>query len=151
MKISDNGLRLISESEGIVLRAYKDPAVGWDLPTIGVGTTIYPNGTKVKQGDTITKEQAFEYLRHDTDKFAQGIDKLVTVSLNQNQIDALISFTYNVGLGNLKSSTLLKKINSKASCNEIQAEFRKWSRANGLVLKGLQIRREKEARLYCTV
>ena len=148
MKISQKGLDLISQSEGIILKAYADPGVGWELPTIGIGTTKYPNGNKVKKGDIITKEQAFEYLEHDTNEFAKGIDKLVKVNLNQNQIDALISFTYNVGLGNLRSSTLLKKINNNPNDPTIADEFKKWSHANGKILKGLQIRRDKEAKLY---
>lgn len=155
MKISKEGLGLIASFEGLELEAYPDPATKNDPIkkgepwTIGYGTTIYPSGIKVKKGDKITKEQALEYLNSDVDKFAIQVDKLVVLQLNQNQQDALISFAYNVGIGNLKSSTLLKKVNSGAPCKEIQAEFAKWNKANKKVLNGLVRRRAAEATLYC--
>lgn len=155
MKISDNGLQFIASFEGLMLDAYPDPATKNDPVkkgepwTIGYGTTIYPSGQKVKKGDKITKTQALEYLKYDVSKFASQVDKLVVPELNQNQQDALISFAYNVGIGNLKSSTLLKKVNANASCKEVQAEFKKWNKANGKVLNGLVRRRDEEAKLFC--
>jgi lysozyme len=146
--ISDNGVALIAQFEGLVLHPYLDQI---KVPTIGYGTTFYPNGKKVTMKDAnITKEQAEEYLRHYVDTVAvPAIVKYIEFPLSQNQVDALCSFVYNLGAGALETSTLRKKINAKASCVEIQAEFKKWTRAGGKVLDDLVRRRAKEAQLFC--
>jgi lysozyme len=108
MNVSQNAIELIAGFEGLRLDAYVDP-VG--IPTIGYGTIRYPNGTKVRMGDRITEDEAEEFLMHEATKFARDINEVVEgIALNQNQFDALVSFTYNVGPGALRSSTLLKKL-----------------------------------------
>lgn len=148
MQISKKGLGLIAKFEGVVLKAYPDPASGGEPWTIGIGTTIYPNGKKVKKGDVITEQQAYDYLAHDTAKFGQGVDVAVHSNINQHQFDALVSFSYNVGLSNLKSSTLLKKVNINPSDKSIANEFAKWNKAAGKVMNGLVKRRKAESDLY---
>ena len=76
------------------------------------------------------------------------MDGLVKSNVTANNFSALVSFTWNVGVGNLKKSTLLRKVNANPKDKTISAEFKKWVRANGEVLKGLVRRREAEAKLY---
>jgi len=148
MKASLNAVKLIQSFEGLELKAYVDPASGGEPISIGYGTTIYPDGRKVKLGDKCTKEQAEQYLAHDIDKFAVGVNRVVVSKVNQNQFDALVSFAYNVGLGNLKSSTLLKKVNANPNDLTIKKEFAKWNKAAGKVMNGLVRRRAAESALY---
>ncbi|WP_409246581.1 lysozyme, partial [Acinetobacter baumannii] len=105
---SDVGVNLISGFEGTRFTAYDDGVGIW---TIGTGTTVYPNGVKVKKGDACTAEQAKTYFKHDLAKFEKTVNESVTVPLTQNQFDALVSLTYNIGSGAFKNSTLLKKLN----------------------------------------
>ena len=108
MDISANALDLIKEFEGLRLKAYLDP-VG--IPTIGYGTIRYPDGHKVEMGNSISEAEAEAYLKFECDKFAADLTKTLTgIALNQNQFDALVSFSYNVGLGAFLGSTLLKKL-----------------------------------------
>ncbi len=103
MELSARGLRLIQAHEGLRLRAYLDSA---SVPTIGYGST-----KGVQMGDEITETQALELLEADVERHADGVREAVDASLNQNQFDALVSFAFNVGVGALKSSTLLRKLN----------------------------------------
>jgi len=144
-KISNKGIDLIKSFEGYYPNAYLCPA---NVPTIGWGTIRYPNGQKVKMGDKCTIEQATAYLINDLKGFESSVDAMCVDSLNQSQFDALVSFTYNLGAGNLKSSTLLKKVNINPLDPTIKAEFLKWNKAGGKVLAGLTRRREAEANLY---
>lgn len=140
MNISQKGLNLIKSFEGLELKAYKD-AVG--ILTVGYGST----GPHVTAGMTITESQAETLLKSDVGRFEKGVEELVTVPLNQNQFDALVSFSFNLGLGNLKSSTLLRKLNSLdyiGAANEIP----RWDKAGGKVLKGLTRRRLAEKELF---
>lgn len=148
MVINQKGIDLIKSFEGLVLKAYVDPATGGEPITIGYGTTIYPNKTKVKMGDACTKDEAYNYLVYDITEFADKVKQYLKKSVNDNQFSALVSFAYNVGLGNLKSSTLLKKVNADPNDKEISFEFKKWNKAAGKVLSGLTRRREAEAKLY---
>lgn len=150
ISISQKGIQLIEQFEcsGNVdkfLKAYKCPAGVW---TIGIGTTVYPSGEKVKEGDVATKEQAYDYLRFDLAFTERQVDSYTVDSINQNQFDALVSFAYNVGNGALKSSTLLKKLNINPNDPTIADEFNKWTRGGGKVLPGLVARRKAEAELY---
>lgn len=144
MKTSQSGVNLIKGFEGKRLKAYDDGVGVW---TIGFGTIKYPNGTRVKKGDTCTELQAESYLKNDLIKFENAINKLVKVALNQNQFDALASFTYNLGETNLANSTLLRKLNAK-NYTGASNEFLKWNRAGGRVLTGLVRRRESERSLF---
>ncbi|ENR2983234.1 MULTISPECIES: lysozyme [Acinetobacter calcoaceticus/baumannii complex] len=144
-KITSNaGLNLIKGFEGKRLNAYDDGVGVW---TIGFGTIKYPNGVRVKKGDTCTEQQAETYLKNDLTKFEVAINKLVKVSLTQNQFDALASFTYNLGETNLANSTLLKKLN-KGDYQGAADQFLAWKKAGGKVLPGLVRRREAERALF---
>ena len=148
MKTSKNGLKLIAKFEGFRSEPYLD-AVG--VPTIGFGNTFYPDGKKVKMGDPgITEDEAIVLLKTVVAQFEEQVDKAVLRELNQNQFDALVSFTYNLGIGNLKSSTLLQKVNKNPCDPSIADEFNKWVYAGGKVLNGLVTRRKEEAKLYFT-
>lgn len=136
---------LVKQFEGCSLKAYKCPAGIW---TIGYGNTQYENGKAVKEGETITLERAEQLLEVILIKFVQQVGELVKSNINQNQKDALTDFAYNCGVGNLRSSTLLKKVNADPNDKTIRAEFDKWNKANGKVLNGLVKRRTAEANLY---
>ena len=154
MKLNDNCYNLIKEFEGLELNAYPDPGTKNDPVkkgepwTIGYGTTIYPNGLKVKKGDVISTAKAMECLMFDVTKFSQKVASLVKKPLTDNQFGAIVSFAYNLGIGNLSSSTLLKKLNTNPNDSSITSEFLKWNKANGKVLAGLTRRRTEEAQLY---
>ena len=139
MKTSNNGINLIKEFEGCKLSAYKCPAGVW---TIGYGHT-----KNVKQGMKITNEHATNLLKDDLKTYEGYVNKYVKVKLNQNQFDALVSFTFNCGGGALKSSTLLKKLN-KGDYTGAANELLRWNKAGGKVLAGLTRRRKAEKTLF---
>lgn len=141
---SSEGLNLIKGFEGKRLTSYDDGVGVW---TIGYGTIKYPNGVRVKKGDTCTERQAETYLKNDLNRFEVAINKLVKVPLSQNQFDALASFTYNLGETNLANSTLLKKLN-KGDYQGAADQFLAWKKAGGKVMKGLIRRREAERALF---
>lgn len=148
MKLNDKGYDLIKRFEGYSDRPYKCPA---GISTIGYGNTYYPNGTKVKITDKqITKEYANEILAHTADEFAADVLKLVKTNITVNQLNALTSFAYNVGVANLQKSTLLKLVNINPNDAMIAKEFLKWNKAAGKELKGLTNRRIAESALYFT-
>ena len=144
-KISDAGLNFIANHEGLVLNAYLCPA---KVPTIGYGTTRYPNSSKVQLGDKITKDDALELLKFDVWKFELSVDTMTTDKVNQNQFDALVSFAYNLGSDALKKSTLLKVVNDNPNDLRIKKEFQKWIYAGGKKMGGLIKRRQDESNLY---
>ena len=145
-KTAQKGIDLIKKYEGFMAKAYLCPA---GVPTIGYGNTFYPNGVKVKMGDPpITEARASEILLTVLTKYEDAVNRYAQKPINQNQFDALVSFTYNLGMGNLRTSTLLKKLNINPADASIAAEFLKWTRANGVVLAGLKRRRTEEAQLY---
>ena len=145
MVITNKLKELVKEFEGCKLKAYKCPAGIW---TIGYGNTQYENGKAVKEGEVISLERAEQLLEVILIKFVQQVGELVKSKVNQNKKDALTDFAYNCGVGNLRSSTLLKKVNADPNDKTIRAEFEKWTRANGKVLNGLVKRRNAEANLY---
>jgi lysozyme len=139
-------LALIVEFEGFRSKAYRDP-IG--LPTIGYGTTVYPDGRKVRMGDVVSKEAAMSYALHDiTTERIPGIQRIIKVPLHDNELCALISFCYNVGVSALKRSTLARKLNAGSPRVEVANEFLKWTRAGGRVLAGLVRRRKAERALF---
>jgi len=145
-KMSDKGINLIKEFEGFRSKPYLCPA---KIPTIGYGATFYPDGKKVTMNDAaITEEKGVELLKSMLVKFEQYVDSYCVDTINQGQFDALVSFAYNLGPSNLKSSTLLKKVNTDPNDVTIEAEFMKWVKAGGKTLKGLVRRREAEVKLY---
>jgi lysozyme len=148
MKCSDSGIRLIQEFEGLRLTSYLCSA---SVPTIGYGATYYADGSKVKLGQTITKEQAVQLLKDHLKEFEGSVIGLLnTTKVNQNQFDALVSFCFNLGAGNLAKSQLLRIVKANPNDTKIALEFAKWNRAGGEVSRGLVRRRKKEAELYFT-
>jgi lysozyme len=145
MKASQDCLELVKKFEGLKLEAYLCPA---KVPTIGYGSTFYPDGQKVKLGQKISLGKAEELLLWELNEVASQI----RVALPQNKFDALVSFAYNLGVGNLKKSTLFQKVLANHNDPTIKDEFMKWTKArvNGelVVLKGLVKRREAESNLY---
>lgn len=140
MRTSEKGIEFIKLSEGLLLEAYQDSGGVW---TIGYGHT-----KGVKKGDQITEFMATEYLKDDLRNSEQAVSLYVTSKINQNQFDALVSFTFNLGPGNLKSSTLLKRVNADPNDPDIERQFKRWIYCKGVVLKGLVKRREREAAIY---
>src|SRR5690625_1541370 len=143
MKTSKKGLDLIKRFEGWKPSPYLDP-IG--IPTIGYGFTYYlPSRQKVTMKDKpLTLAQGDEMLRQVLVTYENDVNRLVKAKLNQNQFDALVSFTFNLGGANLAKSTLLKKINTNSCDPTIRAEFAKWRLAGGKVFKGLERRRKAE-------
>lgn len=144
MKTSQGMKELIARFEGLRLKAYKCPAGIW---TVGIGSTTF-NGKRVTEGLVITKEQAYEQLERDLAVFENGVGRLVSKPINQDQFDALVSFSFNVGLGSLSRSTLLKKVNANPSDPTIRDLFAMWNKAGGKVVAGLTKRRKAEADWY---
>lgn len=139
MTISSKGVSLIKQFEGCRLTAYKCPAGVW---TIGYGHTA-----GVKQGDVITQQTADDYLRNDLVKYENTVLKYDSIyHFNQNQFDALVSFTFNCGVGNLKNLTQ----SGKRTIAQISAKLPLYNKAGGVVLLGLQRRRAAERELFDT-
>ena len=145
MKVNKQVIQLVKSFEGCFLNAYLCPAKVW---TIGYGSTKYQNGNPVKQGDKITQQEAETLLSDTLDEFSNGVSKLIKVELNDNQFSALVSFAFNLGVGALSKSTLLKKVNSNPNDKTIEKEFMKWVNAGGKKLNGLVRRRTAESKLY---
>ncbi len=143
--VSENCIKLIEQFEGFRANAYLCPA---GVPTIGFGNTFWEDGKKVQIGQVIDKDRAYKLLRKTLEKFEKEVDSFTTDSVNQNQFDALVDFAYNCGSANLKSSTLLKKVNANPNDKTIANEFGKWVNAGGKKLQGLVNRRLAEANLY---
>lgn len=139
MKVSENGLKVIKESEGLRLKAYRDTGGVW---TIGYGHT-----RGVKPGNRITMEVADAYLKADVRSAESDVSSLVKVELNQNQYDALVSFVFNIGHEQFSGSTLLRKLNT-GDYSGAAAEFPRWRHDNGKVIAGLVTRRAKERDLF---
>lgn len=152
MQVSAEALEILKDREALRLKAYQDQAGIW---TIGYGATYYENGARVKQGDVITEERAVQLLNYHVGVAAAGVNNIVTATLNQGQFDALVSFTYNVGVPSFTKSTLRTLVNTNPNDLErIASEFRKWVyvTANGAKVKssGLVARREEEIEMYTT-
>ena len=145
MIISNKLRELVKHFEGCKLTSYVCSA---GHNTIGYGNTFYENGIKVKPGDKITQQRAEELLDVILIKFVQQTNELIKSNVNQNQRDALTDFAYNCGIGNLRSSTLLKLVNANPNDPEIRTQFMRWNKGGGKVLNGLTRRREAEANLY---
>ncbi len=139
MKASPQAYTIIKEFEGLRLKAYKCPGGVW---TIGYGHT-----EGITAGISITEDQAEEILRQDIETIETQINTL-NLSLTQNQFDALVSFVFNLGIGNFRKSRLLSLIKADPYDNAIMDEFLKWVYSGGRVLPGLQRRRLSEMKLY---
>jgi lysozyme len=146
MKPNEELYQTIMKDEGLSLSPYLCPA---GIPTIGYGNTFYPSGKKVTMQDApISLATAKWMLKETVNKFALDVDKLIKSNINQNQFNALVSFAFNVGIGALGKSSLLRKVNINPNDPTIALEFSKWNKAGGRVLTGLTKRRLKESKLY---
>lgn len=144
LQVSPQGRELICSFEGLALTAYDDGTGCW---TIGYGTTRYPDQTPVKAFDTCSVQQANSYMQHDLQKFENAVTQSVKVLLNQNQFDALVSLSYNIGINAFKNSTLLRYLNAADYQNAAQ-QFDVWVYANGKRMQGLINRRAVERALF---
>ena len=139
MKTTERLLNQLMVMEGLRLEAYEDAA---GVPTIGYGHT-----KDVRMGDRISEYWAKELLRDDIDEAEQQVKEL-GVARTEGQLDALTSFVFNLGIGRLKESTLLRVIREGGSKADIKREFKRWVYAGGKRLKGLELRREWEAKRF---
>lgn len=173
MKLNEDGINLIKHYESCRLQAYPDPASplaqqlqlppnarkdGWEklsgAPwTIGWGSTGIDDSVEqpvpIGPSTTWTQEHADARLQRDLTAFSSKVEALLKVDLTDNQFSALVSFAYNCGIGNLRSSTLLQLVN-RGKFKAAADEFLRWNKAKGKVLKGLTSRREAERRLFLT-
>ena len=139
MNISKEGIVLIKHFEGCRLEAYED--------AVGVPTIAYGRIKDVKMGDSCTQAQAEAWLNEELHEYEGYINDAVTVALTQNQFDSLVSWVYNLGPSNLKSSTMLKVLN-KEQYADVPEQIQRWNKAGGKVLEGLTKRRNAEALLF---
>lgn len=154
MQMSENGLELLKQWEGFKLNVYNDSA---GLPTIGVGHLITQsernsgniviNGVAVKYASGLTDQQVVDLLSQDVQPAEQSVNNGVKVPLNQNQFDALVSFTFNVGGGAFAGSTLLKVLNQQ-QYDQVPDQLLRWTKAGGQVVQGLVNRRQNEIKLW---
>jgi lysozyme len=156
MKVSDKCIHMILHHEGVRSKPYQCPALLW---TVGVGHVIDPTHAKVKLDDrkqlpipagwdrVLSNDEIMDILKKDLNRFEQGVLRLIKVPLTQGQFDALVSFSFNVGLGNLQNSTLRMKVN-RSEFDAAAEQFLVWTKAGGKVLKGLVTRRNDERALF---
>jgi lysozyme len=157
MRVSEKTIRMICHHEGVRMRPYRCPALLW---TVGVGHVIDPNHAKVPFAErrdlpipdgwdrSLTMDEVDAILAQDLGRFERGVARLCPSAVNhQGRFDALVSFAFNVGLGNLQRSGLRMKHN-RGEFNAAADEFMKWSKAGGRVLPGLVKRRQDERALY---
>ena len=143
-KVSKNGLDFIAKEEGLVLKPYKCSA---GVPTIGIGSTYYEDGTKVKMTDApITKERAYKLFENVLKHYEMCVYTCTRDDINQNQFDALVSLAFNIGTNALKKSTLIKRVNKDPKGADIEAAFLMWKNAGGKPI--LLNRRKREYALY---
>lgn len=145
LKTSPQGREMIKRHEGVRLKAYPDPGTRGEPWTIGVGHTSQAGPPSVTPGMTITAQQADEILAQDLGRFEQRVRQFVTISLQQHEFDALVSFDFNTGA--LNRATLTKKLNAGDRVGAAD-EFLKWTRAAGRTLPGLVRRRNEERSLF---
>ena len=145
MKTSQQGLKLIERFEGISFTPYKD-CVG--LYTIGVGHLIGDGRSLPSSWNrTLTVNECYELLASDVTKFELGVARYITAKLTQNQFDALVSFAFNLGLGTLQRSSLRQKLNRGDQEGAIKT-WLKYNMAGGKVIRGLDLRRKAEVKLF---
>jgi lysozyme len=156
MKVSDKVIHMIKHHEGVRTKPYQCPALLW---TVGVGHVIDPHHAKVPMADrkqlpipngwdrVLSMDEVNDILKKDLDRFEKGVLRLCPGKLTQGQFDALVSFSFNVGLGNLQRSTIRMKVN-REDFEGAAESFLDWTKAGGKVLKGLVIRRNDEKALF---
>lgn len=166
MKVSDQALKMLKHHEGVRQRPYRDVVGLW---TVGVGHLMYPEQARLpnrrnakpeytgvcredfqlkpEDNRVFSMEEVDGLLKSDLARFERGVDNFITVPLRQNQFDALVSFSFNLGLGTLQRSTLRQKIN-RGDFEGAAEEFMKYTMAGGKVFRGLVIRRTDERNLF---
>jgi lysozyme len=156
VKVSQKCIEQIKKDEGVRSRPYQCPALLW---TIGVGHVIDPNHAKIPLANrkqlpipagwdrVLSSEEIDDILRKDLARFEAGVSRLIKVELTQGQFDALVSFSFNVGLGNLQNSTLRMKVN-RGDFEGAAEQFLVWTKAGGKVLPGLVKRRTHEKEMF---
>lgn len=156
MKVSEKAIHMIKHHEGVRQKPYRCPAKLW---TVGVGHVLYPEQGKLKLDErdgfalkiedfrTFSMGEVDAILRADLDRFERGVEKFCPVTLTQGQFDALVSFSFNVGLGTLQRSTLRQKI-LRGDMEGASQELLKYCMAGGKVLKGLLNRRNDERAVF---
>jgi lysozyme len=144
MRMTDEGLALIRESEGFRAKAYRDPVGVW---TIGFGHTSAAGPPQVFEGLTITPEQGRKILARDVEMFALGVAKALRAPVTDNEFSALVSFAYNVGLGAFQRSSVLRAVNA-GDREAVPRRLQLWVKAGGRVFPGLVKRRAAEAALF---
>lgn len=156
MNLSDKAIEMIKHHEGVRQKPYRCPAKLW---TVGVGHVLYPDQGKMKLEDrdsfplkdadnrTFSMKEVDDILRSDLARFCTGVERLCPVPLNQNQYSALVSFSFNVGLGTLQRSTLRQKV-LRGDYEAAAEELLKYCKAGGKILKGLENRRKDERALF---
>lgn len=156
MRVSDKAIKMIKHHEGVRQRPYRCPAKLW---TIGIGHVLYPRQGALKVDDrdsvpleerdnrTFSMEEVDGILRDDLNRFERGVERYCPVKLTQGQFDALVSFSFNVGLGTLQRSTLRQKV-LRGDMEGAAEEFLKYTIGGGKVLKGLVNRRNDERALF---
>ena len=148
-QISKDGLMLLAKLEGVKLDAYQY-IVG--IYTIGIGSTKYANGQPVKKGDKLaSKEEAFKLFVDTSAQYTNCVNKYVLRPLKQNEFDALFCLCYNIGCGAFAKSSLVKFINGGQTIEKIKIGFLMWTKAGGVVSKGLVNRRLAEYNLYAKI
>jgi lysozyme len=147
MTPSSAAVDIVRRFEGFRSNAYADPGSGGEPWTIGYGTTVYPDGSKVCKGDQCTQEAATQWLYYELNAKAVAISAMIKVPLQQCQFDALCSFAYNVGTAAFDHSTMRELINA-GMFKDAADQFPRWTLASGKVLPGLMERREAERALF---
>ena len=156
MQISEKCLKILQHHEGIRQKPYRCPAKLW---TVGCGHVLYPRQAQMKLEErdsfpleerdnrTFSMDEVNEIMKNDLNRFERGVEKYCPVKLTQGQFDALVSFSFNLGIGTLQRSTLRQKV-IRGEMEEAAEEFLKYTLAGGKVLKGLVTRRNDERALF---
>ena len=145
MQLSSNGFRLLGELEGIVLKPYRD-SVG--IPTIGIGSTYYEDGTKVRMADKpITTERAIQLAKNVVKSFEAKVNEVILLPMTQNQFDAMVLLCYNIGKSGFARSSVVRHFNL-GNIQRAADSFLLWNKAGGRVVQGLVNRRNKERSLF---
>ena len=147
LQLSANGFKLLGELEGIVLKPYRD-SVG--IPTIGIGSTYYEDGTKVRMTDKpITTERAIQLAKNVVKTFELKVNQAILLPMTQNQFDAMVLLCYNIGTSGFARSSVVRYFN-QGNLQQAADSFLLWNKAGGKVSKGLTNRRIKERALFLT-
>ena len=157
-KVNESGIELIKHFESCLepdgkgnFMAYPDLGYGWDVATVGWGSTYYPDGSKVKKGDVLDQGDCDDLFEWELGMKSEELSRLLgDTPTNEDQFSALSSFSYNAGTGALSSSTLLKR-HREGNYQAAGDEFLKWVYSNGTKLAGLERRRRSERALYLSL